>query len=149
MLDAIYTIQLHIIAKGSTNEQARDLDILVNMDIDEFRQLNEDDLKHLIKALIPVGDKWYEIGVELKLQHREVREIQNDSRNCTEVQYLTAMLSLWLNMLLDPPQTWPVIVEALRSRTVNRAGIAEQIRGKYCPNYLKVPPTPPPVPGEI
>ena len=125
------------------------------MDMDEFRQLNEDDdLKHLTNALIPVGERWQEIGVELKLQLRELREIRNDPRNCTEVQYVTSMLSLWLNRLLDPPQTWPVIVEALRSPAVNRADIAEKIRNEYCPNYprlgeMSLRQAPPPVLGEI
>ena len=127
-------------------------DILLNMD--EFRRLNEDDLKHLTNALIPVKDKWREIGVELKLPHGELTAILNDPRNHTEVHYLTAMLSLWLNRLVDPPQTWPVIVEALRSRAVNRADIAEQIRNEYCPSayrgeILSLSLPPPPVVSEF
>ena len=103
--------------------------------MDEFRQLNQDDLKHLTNALILVKDKWQEIGLELKLEQEELNEILNDPRNHKEVHRLTAMLSLWLNRVMNPPQTWPVIVEALLSPMVKRADIAEKIQKDYCPLY--------------
>lgn len=121
--------------------------------MDEFRQLNEDDdLQSLTSALIPVKDKWREIGMELKLPHSELRGIHNDARNHAEVHYLTAMLVLWLS--LDTPHTWPVIVEALRSPSVNMPNIAEKIRNEYCPLYsgkeeISLRPAPPPVLSEF
>ena len=117
----------------------------------EFRQLDEDDLKRLTNALIPVKSEWWEIGLVLRLQPGELRDILNDRRYNTELQRLTAMLNIWLDQLLNPPQTWPVIVEALRSPVVNKPNIAEEIRREYCPLYPAPisPSPPPPVPGEI
>lgn len=125
------------------------------MDDHEFRQLNEDDdLKHLAHALIPVKGEWWEIGLVLQLQPGELRDILNDRRHNTDFQRLTAMLTIWLDKLLNPPQTWPVIVEALRSLVVNKPNIAEEIRREHCPLYpgpeeMPSRPSQAQVPGEI
>ena len=110
--------------------------------------LREEDLKVVHNILYPVKIKWREIGLQLKLQPAELQAILRDPNFPDEGLRLMHVLTLWLQNA-DPLPTWPVIIEALRSQSVNSTRIAEDVRARYCPTYpveLFLPPNPvPPV----
>ena len=91
--------------------------------------LGPDDLNDVRRELLDVSKKWYDIGLELRLQPGDLENIEcqnQDIRIC-----LRKMLLHWLKKV-DPPPTWERLACALESRTVGEPRLAEQLRTKYC-----------------
>ena len=93
----------------------------------------DNDLGTLQSELHEARDKWYNLGVQLKVPVSDLKAIQakfkysNDPGDC-----LREMLTRWLSITINPPPTWQRVVDALCSAPVDRPLIAEQIRNKYC-----------------
>ena len=93
----------------------------------------DNDLGTLQSELHEARDKWYNLGVQLKVPVSDLRAIQtkfkysNDPEDC-----LREMLTRWLSITIIPPPTWQTVVDALCSTPVDRPLIAEQIKSKYC-----------------
>ena len=93
----------------------------------------DNDLGTLQSELHGARDKWYHLGVQLKVPVSDLRAIQtkfkfsNDPEDC-----LLEILTRWLSITIIPPPTWQTVVDALCSAPVDRPLIAEQIRNKYC-----------------
>ena len=93
----------------------------------------DDDLGTLQSELHGARDKWYHLGVQLKVPVSDLSSIQtkfkfsNDPEDC-----LLEMLTRWLSITIIPPPTWQTVMDALCSAPVDRPLIAEQIRSKYC-----------------
>ena len=93
----------------------------------------DNDLGTLQSELHEARDKWYNLGVQLKVPVSDLRAIQtkfkysNDPEDC-----LREMLTRWLSITIIPPPTWQTVMDALCSTPVDRPLIAELIRNKYC-----------------
>ena len=42
------------------------------------------------------------------------------------------VLKHWLDTAVDPPPTWEAVITALRSPTVDKKKVGEQLESKYC-----------------
>ncbi|CAI8014929.1 NLR family CARD domain-containing protein 3, partial [Geodia barretti] len=91
--------------------------------------LTTDDLATLVNELNEVKDKWYHLGVQLKMKPADLNairiEFMNNANNC-----LLEMLSVWLTKLPSPP-TWQTVVDALSSPDIDRPAVAQRIRQTY------------------
>ena len=75
-----------------------------------------------------VADKWEPIGIYLHLPMATLKTItaehQRDPHKC-----LIGMLDAWLKRV-DPPPTWPAIVEAVEF--LGEEQLARELRKRYC-----------------
>ena len=87
-------------------------------------------MKDLVNELLPVTHEWKHLGVQLNMQVPCLNSIaikcNNDPNLC-----LLEMLSQWLDITFPPP-TWQTVVDALSSPALNRQGLAQKIKLKYC-----------------
>ena len=78
----------------------------------------------MFRAVLDARAKWYDIGLELKIDAASLDAIQEDNprnvQNC-----LRDMLKKWLRSQLNP--TWGAIVEALESPLVDEGVLASNI----------------------
>ena len=89
-------------------------------------QLDEKDLAELIEVLYPAKIKYKLFGLQIGLRFDEIESIE--SNNTDSGDRLLAILSVRLNK--DKPLTWNDIYSALRSKTVDKSRLAEEIRRK-------------------
>ena len=71
--------------------------------------------------------KWFKIGIQLGIPWETLKQFEK------EHDPLSAVINYWLNRNVtesDVPISWHSIVSALK--TVREAGLAEQIKAKYC-----------------
>ena len=90
-------------------------------------QLSVNDLPVVMKELIKVSAKWYDIGVHLGVcvdKLSGIKKQDSDVNNC-----LRETLRIWLKTY---PATWTHIVDALRTSTVGELRLAELLEHKYC-----------------
>ena len=90
-------------------------------------QLSVNDLPVVMKELIKVSAKWYDIGVHLGVcvdKLSDIKKQDSDVNNC-----LRETLRIWLKTY---PATWTHIVDALRTSTVGELRLAELLEHKYC-----------------
>ena len=76
-----------------------------------------------------VSDKWFNLGLNLKLHMGTLKHIQKQYPDPSEA--LREMLFNWLKKV-DPPPTWEGLACALESRTVGEPRLAEQLRTEHC-----------------
>ena len=92
----------------------------------------ESDQDKVINILNSVKHRWKDIGAMLRIAPPELEAITHDYHNSSE--QLFAMVRIWLTS--DDNPTWPGIVEALRTPHVNERRLSEQVRERYCPDYI-------------
>ena len=92
--------------------------------------LTSNDLAILVNELHEVRDKWYHLGVQLKVQLHDLDAFQTQYNNNPD-KCLLKMLSHWLTMT-PPPPTWQRVVDALNSPSIGKPLIADKIRRTYC-----------------
>ena len=87
------------------------------------------DLDLLTQELTGVKQKWYEIGVDLELEHKvnDIRRQYSDPDVCLRE-------TLRVELQHSAPTTWRNIVDALRSPDVGESQLADQLEAKYCPS---------------
>ena len=74
-----------------------------------------------------VTHKWFKIGVQLGISHSKLKDFER------EVDPLSAVINYWLNDNVERvPVSWNSVVEALKSKYVGEAGLANKIRMEYC-----------------
>ena len=92
--------------------------------------LGPDDLCDVLNAIFTGRDKWYHIGLQLKIPFQTLNVIRREHRdNATDC--LTEMLQKWLTST-SPPPTWSGLVQALSSAPVGEKRLAEDIRRQHC-----------------
>ena len=83
------------------------------------------DLPQVFRAVFDARTKWYDIGLELKIDPASLDAIQEDNprnaQNC-----LRDMLKKWLRRS-QPKATWRALVEALESPLVDEGLLASMI----------------------
>ena len=79
-----------------------------------------------MKILLPLASDWKTIGILLNLKIDILEKIQNEERK--ENNRLLVMLSQWTKHQIEPPPTWEILSNAVK--TVNPL-IAKLIRDKH------------------
>ena len=93
-------------------------------------QLGPDDLVDVLNAIHTAREKWFQIGLQLKITFQTLSVIRRE-RHDKATECLTEMLQMWLNSV-SPPPTWSGLVQALSSALVAEQRLAKDIRAKYC-----------------
>ena len=81
-------------------------------------------MKNLTNDLSTVAMKWFDIGIQLKIEHSTLKNIESDHRSQTRC--LSEMLRCWFNNDVD--LKWDMILDALESPSVNEKKLAGKIR---------------------
>ena len=89
-------------------------------------------LKDLVEELHDVKAKWKSIGIQLEISMPTLDRIESKHKNNPEEAF-TEMMGEWLKQDDEPP-SWPAIVNALRSRSVNERRLAKKVEINKCPN---------------
>ena len=93
------------------------------------QQLSVDDLHVVMEELNEARAKWYDIGLQLRMNVGTLDAIQeqyDEPSHC-----LKETLTTWLKTCPSPP-TWKNIVYALRSSTIGEVRLAADLEQKYC-----------------
>ena len=91
--------------------------------------VGQGDLKSLHSELHPISDKWFSLGVQLQVPIETLKCIETEHYQMS--RRLLEMLTVWLKCT-NPPPTWYIITEALKSPPVGERLLAQQLRDKYC-----------------
>ena len=98
------------------------------------------DLKAVVKALLPISNKWYDLGLEFDICADTLDNIKTSHQD--NVERLRECLKIFLKQV-DPAPTWKVIVEALSEPTIGNPQLARQLEEQYLlENQEKTEPTP-------
>ena len=93
-------------------------------------ELSVDDLGIVRNELFDASPKWYDVGLELKVSVAtldSIRDQFSDPKDC-----FREALKCWLKS--TPKPTWRVLVDALRSHTVDEKQLADNLEAKHCSN---------------
>ena len=86
--------------------------------------LTAEDLWKVQNILCEVCEKWFDIGIQLKLTPSSLNKIEANYRTVEEC--CRKMLLTWLSQV-EPVPTWAALVEALTSPTVKCNNVARKI----------------------
>ena len=87
------------------------------------------DLNTVQNEIHDARTKWYDIGIELKLDVSTLKATESkysDSKDC-----LREVITEWLKAVRPKP-TWRSLVDALQRPVVDESKLAAVIEGKYC-----------------
>ena len=90
----------------------------------------EPTLQKLLNELHSVQASWYYIGLELGIPHTTLNSFRQTFS--APLDLMREMFIRWLDTAVDPQPTWEAVVAALRSPTVDKKKVAEQLELKYC-----------------
>ena len=89
------------------------------------------ELPTVINELCEVRHKWFDIVLQLKLNHSELKSIEdkyrNDPGNC-----FREMLNAWQRSSSQAPKTWSTLAKVLRQPSIKYEELAKRIEEKYC-----------------
>ena len=81
--------------------------------------------KHdLLNLLADIDDKWYEIGLSLKVGDNVLNGLESEKRK--NVIKLNEILQIWITTK-SSPVTWDTVIAAMKGRLVNNVQKAEEI----------------------
>ena len=92
-------------------------------------KLTLDDLGLLLEELMGMRERWYRLGLQLKVRPETLETIVarfSDSRH-----RLLEVLKTWLTNSDNP--SWKTLTDALRSRSVSEYEMANYLESKYSP----------------
>ena len=92
--------------------------------------LTEYDARDVLKELAEAQNEAHLLGLEWKIPPHQIEAIEKEHRKPIDI-----LLNIILKFLrqADPPPTWRVIVDALRSPTVNLTGLASKVEASHFP----------------
>ena len=82
------------------------------------------------KEIHAIRGKWQDIALELGVSVKDADKIAIDFEN--DQQRLLQALKWWLARE-QPKPTWNVLIESLRSCTIEEHQLADALQRKYCP----------------
>ena len=88
------------------------------------------DLRTVRNELHDVREKWYDIGIELRMDVPSLKTIDNkynDSKDC-----LRELITEWLKTV-HPKPSWISLIDALRRKAVNEPKLAAVLEAKCIP----------------
>ena len=92
--------------------------------------LSSEDLATLVNELHRVRAKWYDLGIQLRMETSHLNAIETQHRGNPD-KCQRQMLSDWLKTS-SPPPTWQKVVDALCSPVIDKKSSAERLRHIYC-----------------
>ncbi len=89
------------------------------------------DILTICESLKTASYNWFDLGLALGVSNSDLKDIEHDNHHINK-RCLREMVSKRLEAT-DPrhPMTWPYICECLRSPTVERNDVAEEIKDNY------------------
>ena len=75
-------------------------------------------------------DRWYNLGLELKLKSETLSRIPNHALSHDSRDQLLEMLKTWLT--ISDNASWKTVTDALRSKSVEAYQLAGGLERKYC-----------------
>ena len=87
------------------------------------------DLSTVRQEIHDARTKWYDIGIELKVDVTTLKTIESMYSNSKDS--LREVITEWLKAV-HPKPTWRSLVDALRRPVVDESKLAAVIEGKYC-----------------
>ena len=94
----------------------------------EEETLRPDDVIEILEEIFPARIKSYNLGLKLKLPLHEVKAIHAKTQSAED--HLRDILEAFLKEVGSRP-TWRVIIDALRSPTVDLQQLADKIENKH------------------
>lgn len=88
------------------------------------------DLKSVIEEVYDVSAEWYVLGIILGISPSRLDTIRHQSFDVQSC--LVEVIRTWLGSSRLPP-TWGNLIDALKSRTIGKHRLAEELRKKYIP----------------
>ena len=88
------------------------------------------DLVTVKRFLYDVRRKWYNIGLELGVEHNKLDEIQ-DKHGTDYDACLREMLKIWLKFYPNKP-TWGHLADALKEQAIDEKELADEGMVAYC-----------------
>lgn len=86
--------------------------------------LTSHDLATVKRFLYNVRRKWYNIGLELGVEHNKLDEIQDTHRTDYDT-CVREMLKIWLKFYPEKP-TWGQLADALKQRAIDERELADE-----------------------
>ena len=93
--------------------------------------LGEKDLPEIIGELSAAKSKWYNIGIDLKLEVSTLDGIRNDRKDSTD-ECFPQMIIAWLRSSSEVPKTWSTLADALKQPLTGFGKLATKIKEEYC-----------------
>ena len=100
--------------------------------------IGEDDIYTILQELKPVANRWFYIGLALRLKACDLENIKTTQQGDDQITY---MLLAWLKRSYDVerfgPPTWRRIVEAVRANSGGKnPALANILARKYNGEYI-------------
>ena len=95
------------------------------------KKLIMNDLPDLQIELHDVSSRWYDLGVQLRIDVGDLDNIKNDN----SVECLREMLKRWLKQV-DPYPTRNTLINALKCRVISDQQLATQLQTKYATDVV-------------
>ena len=92
--------------------------------------LTDKDLWKVQNILWEVCERWFDIGIQLKLEPNNLNKIEANYKTVEEC--CRKMLLTWLSQV-EPKPTWSALVEALKSPAVKCEDVARKIKLEHLP----------------
>ena len=92
--------------------------------------LSLNDVNVIRKEIHAIRGKWQDIALELEMPLKDVDIIASDVKD--DKERLLKVLKWWLTRE-QPKPTWSVLIESLRSCTIEENTLADELLRKYCP----------------
>ena len=91
------------------------------------------DIKHLTDLVVPnMATKWFEMGLQLGVNPKELTTIQHDAKNSKEACIM--MFMEWLGNTNNP--SWQKVLDALCARSVRESTLAKNLRRSHPESQL-------------
>lgn len=90
--------------------------------------LNSGNMQEVLENVWEARQKWYNIGIQLKLDINDLDVIQRQGNNKSPDDYVVDMLKIWLRR---KGATWKALIDALRHKTVGYPILANNIATKF------------------
>ena len=88
--------------------------------------VSELDVRALMNELIAIAHKWFNIGIQLRIDYHILKGFEQQYKD-NPSRCLLEMLHYWLNGNGKSCVKWETIIEALRSPLVSESGIADKL----------------------
>ena len=100
--------------------------------------LTPGDAVYVLEEILEAQNKYFELGLKLKLQYHEVDAIHSSHAQHSATRRLYEVLVAFTKQV-EPRPTWRVIVDALRNPVVNLPHLAESVEAAHFPKPTRAP----------
>ena len=91
-------------------------------------RLGLSDLSKVLQEVHTVREKWFNIGIQLKLEPKELQRIATDHKN----DYSAGLNLTLIQWLETGDASWETLCEAVQSPIVGECNLGKQLQKKHC-----------------